>query len=326
MVYDIATKRFEYIFFGAKIMPSIGEKIKELRSAKKMTQEALAQNLNVTVSAVSQWESGKTMPDISMLVPLCHMFSVSADDLLGIRIGEQDAVLSETKSEVEKLVANGDYDAAFAELRKKIADFPDNVQFRIEFGLLFMKFCQSIEGREEEKWALCIEVENILIKGNAIDRWCRLSPENEAIADELFLFYIDYRLSDRSRQKTNKLIERVEDLIKAGQFKELRQVVLKELKDAEEVGGPTSRLINYIIAEKLMELNWEHYQKSNDPALLEEIVRCGKFVLEYNAALPLLVKALHYYRKAAEKLGDDEKIRFCDKTLAETQDAVKNFT
>ena len=45
-------------------MPSIGEKIKELRSAKKMTQEALAQNLNVTVSAVSQWESGKTMPDI----------------------------------------------------------------------------------------------------------------------------------------------------------------------------------------------------------------------------------------------------------------------
>ena len=107
-------------------MPSIGEKIKELRSAKKMTQEALAQNLNVTVSAVSQWESGKTMPDISMLVPLCHMFSVSADDLLGIRIGEQDAVLNETKSEVEKLVANGDYNAAFTELRKKIADFPDN--------------------------------------------------------------------------------------------------------------------------------------------------------------------------------------------------------
>ena len=79
----------------------------------------------------------------------CHMFSVSADDLLGIRIGEQDAVLNETKSEVEKLVANGDYDAAFTELRKKMADFPDNVQFRIEFGLLFIKFSKSIEGREE---------------------------------------------------------------------------------------------------------------------------------------------------------------------------------
>lgn len=79
-------------------MPSIGEKIKELRSAKKMTQEALAQNLNVTVSAVSQWESGKTMPDISMLVPLCHMFSVSADDLLGIRIGEQKPYSAKQKA------------------------------------------------------------------------------------------------------------------------------------------------------------------------------------------------------------------------------------
>ena len=74
-----------------------------------------------------------------------------------------------------------------------------------------------------------------------------------------------------------------------------------------------------------MELNWEHYQKNNDPALLEEIVLCGKFVLEYNAELPLLVKALHYYRKAAERLGDDETIRSCDKTLAETNDALKLF-
>ena len=114
-------------------------------------------------------------------------------------------------------------------------------------------------------------------------------------------------------------------MIKAGQFKELRQVVLKELKDAEEVGGPTSRLVNYIIAEKLMELNWEHYQKSNDPALLEDIVRCGKFVLEYNAELPLLVKALHYYREAAERLGDEERVRSIDKTLSEMRDALKLF-
>ena len=84
-------------------------------------------------------------------------------------------------------------------------------------------------------------------------------------------------------------------------------------------------MVNYIIAEKLMELNWQHYQKSNAPALLEEIVRCGKFVLENNAELPLLVKALHYYRKAAERLGDEDKVRFCNKTLFETQDAVKNF-
>ena len=306
-------------------MPSIGEKIKELRSAKKMTQEALAQNLNVTVSAVSQWESGKTMPDISMLVPLCHMFSVSADDLLGIRIGEQEAVLSETKSEVEKLVANGDYNAAFTELRKKIADFPDNVQFCVDYCLLIMKFCEEVKGREEEKETLCAELYDIAIKKYPLDQWKSGSLEEKETFNKIMLFAVSRAIFSKFNHQAKVLLQKVDDLIGAGKFETVRQVILKELQDAEEVGGPTSRLVNYIIAEKLMELNWEHYQKSADPALLEEIVRCGKFVLENNAELPLLVKALHYYRKAAERLGDEDKVRFCNKTLFETQDAFKNF-
>ena len=306
-------------------MPSIGEKIKELRSAKKMTQEALAQNLNVTVSAVSQWESGKTMPDISMLVPLCHMFSVSADDLLGIRIGDRDAVLNETKSEVEKLVANGDYDAAFTELRKKMADFPDNVQFRVDYCLLIMRFCKEVKGREEEKEALCAELYDIMMNKHYLDKYGKEDEEERKISVEIMIFVINHALFHRFNHQAKVLLQKVDDLIGAGKFETVRQVVLKELNDAEEVGGPTSRLVNYVIAEKLAELNWEHYQKSGEPALLEEIVRCGKFVLENNAQLALLVKALYYYRKAEERLGDEEKVRSCDKTLAETRDALKLF-
>ena len=209
-------------------MPSIGEKIKELRSAKKMTQEALAQNLNVTVSAVSQWESGKTMPDISMLVPLCHMFSVSADDLLGIRIGEQDAVLNETKSEVEKLVANGDYDAAFTELRKKIADFPDNVQFRVDYCLLIMKFCEEVKGREEEKEALCDELYDIMINKHHLDKYGKEDEAERKISIEIMIFVINHALFRRFNHQAKVLLQKVDDLIGAGKFEEVRQVVLKE--------------------------------------------------------------------------------------------------
>lgn len=74
-------------------MPAIGERIRKLRTERKMTQEMLAQKLNVTVSAVSQWESGRTLPDLTMLIPLCGLFSVSADDLLGIRSGGEKAAL-----------------------------------------------------------------------------------------------------------------------------------------------------------------------------------------------------------------------------------------
>lgn len=114
-------------------MPSIGEKIKKLRLAKKMTQEMLARQLNVTVSAVSQWESGKTMPDLSALAPLCSLLAVSADDLLGIRTGEREKTVRETRELVEHLAARGNYAAAFSELRAKIATYPEEAQLRMEF-------------------------------------------------------------------------------------------------------------------------------------------------------------------------------------------------
>lgn len=158
-----------------------------------------------------------------------------------------------------------------------------------------------------------------------MDKYGKEDEAERKISIKIMIFVINYALFRRFNHQAKVLLQKVDDLIGAGKFEEVRQVVLQKLKDAEEVGGPTSRLINYVIAEKLMELNWEHYQKNNDPALLEEIVRCGNFVLEYNAELPLLVKALHYYRKAAERLGDEDKVRFYNKTLFETQDAFKNF-
>ena len=68
---------------------SIGTTIKKLRRDREMTQEVLAEYLGVSVSAVSQWEADKTSPDLSLIAPLCHLFSVSADILLEIDLAEK---------------------------------------------------------------------------------------------------------------------------------------------------------------------------------------------------------------------------------------------
>ncbi len=74
---------------------AIGSVIKKLRSERNMTQEGLAELLGVTVGAVSQWECGRTMPDIALLPQLSQVFEVSADVLLEI-----DMVNSMKKEEV----------------------------------------------------------------------------------------------------------------------------------------------------------------------------------------------------------------------------------
>ena len=60
----------------------IGEKIKTLRKAKKLTQEQLAEYLNISAQAVSKWETGASAPDIDTLPKLAVFFGTTVDDLL----------------------------------------------------------------------------------------------------------------------------------------------------------------------------------------------------------------------------------------------------
>ena len=49
----------------------IGKFILELRKEKGMTQQELATKIGITDRAISKWENGKGMPDISLMKPLC---------------------------------------------------------------------------------------------------------------------------------------------------------------------------------------------------------------------------------------------------------------
>lgn len=61
----------------------LAENLKKLRREKDMTQEELAQALNVAPQTVSKWERGETCPDIALLPGLAYLLSTSVDALLG---------------------------------------------------------------------------------------------------------------------------------------------------------------------------------------------------------------------------------------------------
>ncbi len=60
----------------------IGKFIAELRKKKKMTQNDLAIKLGVTDRAISKWENGRGLPDISLIKPLCEELGISINELL----------------------------------------------------------------------------------------------------------------------------------------------------------------------------------------------------------------------------------------------------
>ena len=62
----------------------LGKKIKQLRFKAQLTQEQLAEKLGVGPQAVSKWETGAAMPDITALPRLAEVFGVSIDDLFDL--------------------------------------------------------------------------------------------------------------------------------------------------------------------------------------------------------------------------------------------------
>jgi len=66
----------------------IGNNIKIIRKQIGLTQEELALHIGVTPQAVSRWENGTGMPNISMVVPLAKTLNVSTDYLFGLEKNE----------------------------------------------------------------------------------------------------------------------------------------------------------------------------------------------------------------------------------------------
>lgn len=60
----------------------LGNRIYELRKKKGMSQEALADKLNVTRQTISKWELSESTPDLEKLVAIHDLFQVSLDELV----------------------------------------------------------------------------------------------------------------------------------------------------------------------------------------------------------------------------------------------------
>lgn len=63
---------------------NIGETICQYRQMRKMTQEEFASRIGVTAQAVSKWERGNGLPDVSLLAGICRVLGVSANSLIGV--------------------------------------------------------------------------------------------------------------------------------------------------------------------------------------------------------------------------------------------------
>ena len=82
----------------------IGHFIAEKRRAKNLTQEQLAELLGVSNKTISKWETGKSIPDYSVVELLCKELNITIPELLAGKDNKSESIPEYTKEQVDLLL------------------------------------------------------------------------------------------------------------------------------------------------------------------------------------------------------------------------------
>ena len=116
------------------------ENLQILRKQKGMSQEILAQQLNVVRQTISKWEKGLSVPDADMLIRIADVFDTSVSELLGVRI-EQEENINEIAAQLALL---NEQLAHKVGIHKKV--------FAIVIAIIFLCAFAAIYPRWNELW------------------------------------------------------------------------------------------------------------------------------------------------------------------------------
>ncbi|MBR5367226.1 MAG: helix-turn-helix domain-containing protein [Clostridia bacterium] len=108
---------------------TIGERIRDLRKKRDLTQEKLADFLGVSYQAVSKWECNLTSPDLGLIGPLTKLLGVTADELLGLTEEENDERRAYFDNEYKGYWKRNDFAANYEIAKQAVEEYPGDFKY-----------------------------------------------------------------------------------------------------------------------------------------------------------------------------------------------------
>ncbi len=171
-------------------MQNIGKRIKDLRKKNDLTQEKLANLLGVTDKAVSKWERGATMPDLSLIVPMARLLQVSTDTLLGMNPPENDPRKQYFDEEYFDFWNKDDHEADYLIAKQAVAEYPGDYRYLHWLGSV--EYYIAFRHADQKEFLAAMDesiAHNLLVYENA--------PDESLRNDALWTIICCYRYSGR---------------------------------------------------------------------------------------------------------------------------------
>ena len=71
---------------------NLADNLKKIRKDNNLSQEQLAEKLNVSRQSVSKWESGQSYPEMDKVIQICNLFNLNINELINENISEVNEV------------------------------------------------------------------------------------------------------------------------------------------------------------------------------------------------------------------------------------------
>ena len=124
----------------------LGQKITELRKKNNLSQEGLAEKMNVSRQAVSKWESDQSIPDIEKIVSLSELFGVTTDYLLKSGAPSFEIKTADIPAEDKLLILPDEFVQNFLSTAKKSSKLRALSIALAIFSPACISFCSAISG------------------------------------------------------------------------------------------------------------------------------------------------------------------------------------
>lgn len=176
---------------------SLGNKIRELRLHKQLTQEQLAQLCKVSSAAISKWEHDLSYPDITLLPILARIFHVSTDELLNFESEPSEEEIVEMAKKALEMYQSVPFEEAFAYTKELLYTYPNSelLKLRIVSNTMYvMMFGGEKNGAVYQTFAkeLCEEL---------------INSTSDPIKEGAVIFLVDFYMMEEKYDKAEQLLE-----------------------------------------------------------------------------------------------------------------------
>ncbi len=251
---------------------TIGERIKFHRKARKMTQSQLAEILDVSVQAISKWETNGGLPDLSQIVPLARVLNITTDELLahGNRQEDFNNLWKETLE-----TFGDDPERLYSVSRAALEVFPNDEKFLFRIAVDEERLSELPQNQKRKDYLL----------GQAIfhaEKLLRINPDHESAKQLISSAYAKLGNYDAAKEAAYKC----KDV----------DTALKSCLKGDELRRHRQKIIDKSLKNLLKEMLWEDIS-SLDAAerLILSLFPDGNLLYYYGYLMGISIRRGEYY-------------------------------